>query len=370
MAGSLSIADFLESGTQNMRGDGQKPATYTLFPRTHGLEACERDFSTGSAKNISENTAGEKREHHSRYGVSRQVAVLRSIDWGIIVFLNVRNPMRHIFGWIVPIFFLFVMSGCHHAAPRRRVIPTTYQVNAIVRPGDPKPHAIYLVQLDVYQIDVPFGSVSANKEFWDHLDSADLDPEQSALLLKNGFHLGEGQITDWDFFRNILEKNPVHTRISSRVAYQEQHEPIVTRADQPACNLFYFDSSGEVVGRSFDAADDELLLSFWPTPRHDGQVHIQLLPGVRLKEEQLQHEWVNGVESVNTVRPEFFYDLKLEADLDVNHFLIVAPSAAASRISSMGNAFMVDNGEGSRTETLLIFVARPIGGAALMQAVK
>jgi hypothetical protein len=287
-----------------------------------------------------------------------------------MVVLNVLKQTRYIFSWVIPIFLLVLASGCRQTSRHRRVMPTTYQVNAVVRPGDPKPHAIYLVQLDVYQIDVPFGSVSANKEFWDHLESADLDAAQSALLLKNGFHLGEGQIADWDFFKNILEKNPVHTRVSSRVAYQEEHEPIVTRADQPATNLFYFDSTGDVVGRSFDAADDELLLSFWPTPRHDGQAHIQLLPGVKLKEEQLQHEWVNGVESVDNVRPEYFYDLKLEADLDVDHFLIVAPSSAAKRNSSMGHAFLVDNGQGSRTETLLIFVARPIGAAALMQAAK
>jgi hypothetical protein len=260
----------------------------------------------------------------------------------------------------------FAAIGCQSPSAGPRRLAPSYRANPVVQPGDPAPHPIYLIQLDVYQINVPFGSVSGNQTFWSRITRAHIDPRAEALLRRNGFQIGQGKVSEWPFFANILNMDPGHTKTTSLVAYQEERDPLITRPNQPARNLFYFDASGQLVGRSFDEAEDEMLLSFWPTPRHDGQVHIQLVPGVQSEQTHMQYYPIAGQPGIRTVRPEFFYDLKLESDIDVNHFLIVATSPQARWESSLGNAFLVDDSGGSRTELVLIFVARPIGAPSLL----
>ncbi|HEY1683343.1 MAG TPA: hypothetical protein VGG19_01150 [Tepidisphaeraceae bacterium] len=272
-------------------------------------------------------------------------------------------------GPFVSILLIASVSGCkpqHPPTQSSQTIP--FKLQAIPTPGDPKPHTLYVAQVDVYQIDVPFGTVSQNLAFWEKIDQQNIPAEQNELLSRNGFRVGQGLVADWDYFQAVLEKNPAHTHVTSRIAYQEEHESFLTRADQPATNLFYFDQSGNLIGRSVDAADDELFLSFWPTPRHDGQVHIQLVPGVKIRAEQIKSVWTDGQETMERYRPEFFYDLKLESDIDVNHFLVVAPSSEAKLSSSLGHAFLTNSAGAARTETILIIVARPIGAGALVKS--
>lgn len=264
------------------------------------------------------------------------------------------------------------VSGCQHHAPAARSHATTipFEITPVIHPGDPAPHPLYLIQLDAYQMDVPFGAVSGNPLFWSRIDQKNVASQAAALLDRNGFRIGEGATSDWKFFKQILEKNPAHTQASSRVAYQEQRELFLTRADQPGRDLFYFDSSGQLVGKSFGPSDDLLMLSFWPTPRHNGEVHIRLTPAIRSRAEEFQRQQIDGQEMVAPVRPEFFYNLTLDADIDVNHFLIVAPSEAAKISTSLGGTFLINKTSGNEKETVLIFAARPIGAPALVQTQK
>ncbi|HWB54075.1 MAG TPA: hypothetical protein VG722_07775 [Tepidisphaeraceae bacterium] len=277
------------------------------------------------------------------------------------------NPIQ--FALLAMVAFIAGIGCQSQGSGPTRVNASSFRANPMVKPGDPVPHPIYLVQLDVYQIEVPFGSVSENESFWSRISQRHTDPHAEALLRRNGFHIGEGTLSDWPFFRDILDKNPTHTVTMSFVAYQERDVPLITRYNQPARNLFYFDASGQLVGRSFNESDDEIMLSFWPTLRHDGQLHIKLVPVVRSQQSHLRYHSVEGEPAIETVTPEYIYDLKLESDIDVDHFLIIAPSPQARLESSLGNAFLVQNGS-SRTETILIFVARPIGARSLVKSSK
>lgn len=274
-----------------------------------------------------------------------------------------RSFSKHLTVLLAAIFVI----GCQPLQKQKHPSTAPYQVKAIARPGDPAPHPLYVVQLDVYQLDVPFGTITGNNDFWSRVDQSGIDPRVSALLKRNGFRIGQGEISQWPMFLRMLAANPGHIRVTSRIAYQEEKEPLLTRGDQPPRNLFYFDAGGQLAGRSFGQSDDLMLLSFWPTPRRDGQVHIQLVPAVQSRDSRMETYTVNGQMDIRTVRPEYFYDLQLAADLDVNHFLIVAPSTEAKEESSLGNAFLLNDGNGGRTETILIFVARPVGAHSLMQ---
>lgn len=269
------------------------------------------------------------------------------------------------------LFFLLGICGCQNVAksPNPQA-PASHPFEAIAKPSPTHPAAaprvLHLVQLDVYQLEVPFGSISNDTEFWRRIDTDGIDPSVQRTLLKDGFRVGQGLIYDWPFFREIIDQHPVSTWVTSRIAYSERQEQLLVKKNQLPRNIFYFNTAGNLVGRSFDFADYELMLSFWPTPRNNGQIHVQLVPVIQPHRQILEHYELDGRDAVRIVRPKFFYDLKLESDLSVDHFLIVAPSTTSDLESSLGNAFLVNPGPAARTETILIFVARPIGGTSLL----
>jgi hypothetical protein len=233
------------------------------------------------------------------------------------------------------------------------------------KPADPRPAPLYAVQLEVFQLDVPHRSVSTNGEFWKRVNEDAVDVTTHDLLLRNGFRVGQAAIAEWDYFRDLLNRNPVKTQRSTYVAYQAKQVELLVRKEVPARNVFVFGSAGDLVGRSFGDSDYEMQLSFWPTPRKNGEVHVKLLPVVRGRSRKWEKFQDGDDEGVRLVTPERLYDLKLEADVTPGSFLIIAPSQDFRQTTSLGNAFMVDEHTGDRVETVLIFVARAFGEAPL-----
>lgn len=224
----------------------------------------------------------------------------------------------------------------------------------------PKPKAPVLVELDVYQISVPFGAVSANTAFWKRVDETSVDVATYDVLYKNGIRVGEAPVAEWDFFRELIEENPAASKKQTFRALKEMKAATMEmKAGVEGQHIFYYDTQNNLVGRSYEYCNNLISVSFMPAPRKEGAIRVAMCPVVQsARLEYLYSAGEDGEPDVEFARPERIYDLNLKADLRPGHFLIVAPSPEGKWPTSIGKAFMTTDGEAERFENVLLLVHR------------
>jgi hypothetical protein len=223
---------------------------------------------------------------------------------------------------------------------------------------DAFPPQEYLIQLASYKITVPAGTISGNKDFWGHIDENAVDVPTHDLLWKNGVRVGVAASSEWDFFKAILEQNPAITQPSSYAGREAKDIEMEMKMQVPYQNLFYFDTQGELIGRTFERCDNLLRVSFQPAPRKPGSVRLGMCPVVRSMRERIVAVGDINTISYQFIHPEQFFELNLSVDIPMDGFLIVAPSPEGKWPSSLGGNFFVGDGTVEQFETLLIF--RPL----------
>lgn len=254
--------------------------------------------------------------------------------------------------------------------------PQTAKLNAgFLPPGthlmneDAIPRVEYLIQLTAYRITVPAGAVSRSDEFWKHIDEHAVDVPTYELLYKNGVRVGVAASSEWDYLKDILKQNPAITQPSAYTGREAKDIEMELKLNVPFQNLFYSDTHGDLVGRTFERCDNVLRVSFQPAPRKPGSVRLALCPVVRSLRERLVAIGDVNTRTIQFVHPEQFFELNLTVDIPFDGFLVVAPSEESKWGTSLGNNFLVNDGVAEQNETLLIFRPtvyrqRPTGVAA------
>jgi hypothetical protein len=245
--------------------------------------------------------------------------------------------------------------------------PTPTEAKAIFFPPDAQlrqtdavPEQQLFTQLLVYRITVPAGSISLSNDFWKHVDEHAVDIPTYEVLYKNGVRVGVAAASEWDYFKEILDKQPAKTQPGAFSGTAARDIDLEMKLRVPYQDLFYVDNSGELVGRSFDRCDNLLRVAFQPAPRKPGTVRLGICPVVRSMREKIV---ATGDATFNPVpfkwvHPEQFYELNLSADIPLESFLVVAPSPEGKWPSSLGNIFLINDGRTEQTETVMVF--RPI----------
>src|SRR5258706_9012030 len=238
--------------------------------------------------------------------------------------------------------------------------PLWFPPDAQSRQADAVPNVPLLTQMNVYRITVGAGKISRSDEFWKHIDEHAVDVPTYELLYKNGVRVGIAAASEWDYLKEILDQNPAKTQSSGISGREARNVDLEMKLKVPYQDLFYFDTTGDLIGRSFDRCDNLLRLSFQPVPRKPGTVRLGLCPVVRSLRERLVPvgDATFNVTPFQWVHPEQFYELNLSADIPLDGFLVLAPSPEGKWPSSLGNTFLIDDGPTEQTETLLVF--RPI----------
>ena len=220
-------------------------------------------------------------------------------------------------------------------------------------------HAAELPQglrCEIYQLQVPFGTISRNTEFWRHVDENAVDVATYELLLKNGVRVGQAPVSEWEYFREILAQYPALTKQTSLVAAEAKPVELPVRKDIVGQNLFYFDAKNRMQGQSFDACENVIALTFQQAPRKTSTMRVALCPVVRAQQKRLEWSPRNNEIEISYTAPQRLYDLNLRTDVPVDSFLIVAPSSEATWPTSIGNNFFITPGEAERMETVLLVV--------------
>ena len=226
--------------------------------------------------------------------------------------------------------------------------------DAQAKQQDAVPVQNYLTQLTIYRITLPAGAVSASEEFWKRVDEHAVDVGTYELLFKNGVRVGVAPAEEWDYFKDLLDRHPAQTQPMLYTGRAANDIELEMRKGVGFQNIMYYDAAGELVGRTYERCNDLIRLSYEPAPRKHGFVRIGLVPVVQSRRESLVPVGPLNTRSVTWFRPETLYELNLMADVHLDHFLIVAPSAEARWPSSLGNVFLTDDAATQRTETLII----------------
>ena len=260
---------------------------------------------------------------------------------------------------------VFLLAGCQAGNPAPTpeakgppIVMTQLRVTADA-PKDAKEEVPLLVCMDVWELSVPLGTISGNEGFWKRINEQGVDVGVYDRLFKNGIRVGIAPQREWEYFKQIIDQNPAIARKVSFRGNDTRAAELDIAKEIPSQTLFYFDQQNQLTGRSYDRCENFLALTYQSIPRRTGDVRIKLCPAVRTMREQFEFTVTNEERAIQYVRPERVYDLSLEADVPLEHFLVVAPSSEAQWASSVGGTFLIKNDPAARSERVFLLVPRP-----------
>jgi hypothetical protein len=218
-----------------------------------------------------------------------------------------------------------------------------------------------VIVLDVYHLLLPAGAVSNSDEFWKRIDEDAIDVATHDLLLKNGIRIGLGHDNDWPYFKGLLGKHPSskQSRLRSEPG-KEGYLELGMRTTIPEQSIFGIDDQGVDWGRRFEKCDDLLGISFIASTHNPGEAVVKVCPIVRGLRQTYSVSILNNEETqIEQNHSEHLYDMRCEAVIPVNTFLIVSPSKQASQLAtSLGATFLTSEGKAEPLEHVLVLVPR------------
>jgi hypothetical protein len=218
--------------------------------------------------------------------------------------------------------------------------------------------------LDVYQLTVPAGVVSMNDSLWKHVNEENLDVVSRDVLYLNGIRVGVAPNVDWGFFQQLIEgagNTGAPALKTTCIAGDGRPLELSMKKEVRDQCIFISNPPHDPEGRSYEECENLIALSFWPEARHAGDVRVKICPLVRGMRKQLESTVLEGTRELKYVSPEHLYDLKLDAKVPLNSFLVIAPSECAKAKTSVGNAFLLKDGAAERQEQVLVMVPRVSG---------
>jgi len=211
------------------------------------------------------------------------------------------------------------------------------------------------LQLEVFQMSLPAGAISRNDDFWKHVEEQRLDPATYDLLLKNGVRVGVAPNDDWEYFREILEANHAQTTSGVATANGGGTVELSMKKSVPVEDIFYLDDIGELHGRTYEHCENLLGITFWPEPRHPGEVRLAVSPTIRSLRAYFQFSSRdNELADIHEVRPEYLYDLNMRVVIPPDSFMVIAPSRDSKWSTTLGNTFFHIDGQAEQLEQVLI----------------
>jgi hypothetical protein len=231
--------------------------------------------------------------------------------------------------------------------------------SALDAPRDARPNIPILFRLEVYILSLPMGTISQNEEVWKRINEQVVDIATYDLLYRNGIRIGEAPYTEWDHFRRMIESTPGVASQMSVAGAMAKNLEMPMRERIALQHIFYFDGKNELKGRTHTNSSNIITVSFQPAPRKPGQVRLALCPMVRSLRKRLEFTALNEEQEIRYIAPERLYDLNIEVDIPLQHFLVIAPSAEATWESSVGQRFFVKDDPAEQMEQVLLVIAQP-----------
>ena len=239
-------------------------------------------------------------------------------------------------------------------------LPQEEVIEKIVEARDPIAIFRPQVNLTVYRLTVPHGTVSRNEDFWKRVDEQAVDVLTYDVLYKNGIRVGRAPVADLEQILSVLGRTSVQARPTVYAAAGTKNVELSMKRDVPTQVIYDFDARNVMTVRSYEGSDNVLCLDFSPAPRRPGDVRVVLCPMVRTLRKRLVATGDIETMEIEYVSPERFFHLNLRTDIPLDKVLILAPSPEAAATMSLGHSFLVHDGNADRLEEILILVPQAI----------
>ncbi|HLL89284.1 MAG TPA: hypothetical protein VK324_08265 [Tepidisphaeraceae bacterium] len=227
-------------------------------------------------------------------------------------------------------------------------------------PIDPASDSPTFVNLQLYVLSVPFGTVSRNDAFWKRVNEAGIDIATYDVVQKNGIRAGTAAMADWDYFKSLLDLYPARQQKTEYADPGGAAVELPMRTSVDETSIFYLNPDNRLVGRTFDRSEGFISVAFAAVPRKPDVVRVAVCPVVRSLRKRLDFTPLHNEVEQQVVEADRLYDLRLQAEIPPGHFLVMAPSPDATWPTSLGNVFFTSNTAGEKTELVLLFVPNPI----------
>jgi hypothetical protein len=229
----------------------------------------------------------------------------------------------------------------------------------VPKPQDAQPVPQLFFHVYAYYVSVPKGEISGNEALWKPVDEQIVDFATSDILWKNGVRVGAaplellGPLGDKYFASAITSKSAI-------VGFEARGLEISVAKDIPQQTIFMIDRDNLLQGRTYDASDNLLRLSFQATPRKPNTVRLSFSPCVRSQRKRWDPSLLAGNPDrlVNFTATEVMLDLNLRVDMPMDHFLLVAPSPESKLENSVGRVFLTENNGVEVMERAIIIVVK------------
>ena len=220
---------------------------------------------------------------------------------------------------------------------------------------------VRVVQLDVYQLVIPLGAISRSEEFWKHVEEHRIDVGTYDLLRKNGWRLGIAPTSEWAYFRDIIDAYPASSKptgLSAGPGGGGSMEMSMKKG-VPYQVISYFNDANHLHLRSFEECENLVTIALQQVPRKAGEARITVCPTVRGLRKRFEVSVNRESErEIKYIHPERLYDLNMQVDVPMGHFLVIAPSPEVRWKTSLGATFLVQDGAAEQLENVMLIVPR------------
>lgn len=253
---------------------------------------------------------------------------------------------------------LALAPGCTwgKAKPAANDPAAPYASDTPNRKLDASPRQMRILSLQVFALELPRGTVSANKELWRRIDEQAVAPGTYDVLWANGVRVGGAPLAELEHVQRSLgiesaERIDILGRGTGRQVKEFEIESNISEK-----TLFWFDADKRHHGRTFTRCTTLMSIAFEPTPGREQSVRISMTPVVRGNTPRTIVTPAGDDYEVNEVRETNLLDLSLAAEVPIGRFLIVAPSDEAAWETNLGRQFFCRERDGERFERMYILI--------------
>ncbi len=221
---------------------------------------------------------------------------------------------------------------------------------------DPQPAVDAMIRLVIFTITLPHESVSVNEEFWKRVDEQAVGTAVADRMRKNGIRCGTVPRSESLYFSSFFDHQPHALSLSHVEGFHSETVPVGTERQFDRQDLFFFNASDQLEGRTYDHATDRLMLSFDRAPRQLGAVRLTICPMVQCQKMQLGFSPLNQEFETPIKQEDHLYDLGLTADVPGDSFFVIGPGSEAAGSTSIGGTFLTLPDKTQRKEQVIVIV--------------
>ncbi len=211
------------------------------------------------------------------------------------------------------------------------------------------------IAFNVMNAEFPASRTGDARKIWNHVDEMRLKPDQVQLLARNGIRLGTATPASWPAIQTILDAGDAKITSSQLFPQRGSALPVELGSVEEGTSIFYYDSHGRLVGKSFPGGEKLILIDYAVHPELDGCTDLGVSFEINRETEEMVWEQQGGMmRQVPDHDRHRFADLTSLLTMHPGEFLVLGPRDEMKNDNLVGTQFLSSRkGEGSVRVTFL-----------------